>query len=328
MSAEKKHILCVDDEPNILRALGWVLKKEYLVTTAESGAAALALMERQSFDVIISDQRMPKMMGAELLAKARSIQPRAMRILLTGYSDMEAIVDSVNEGEIFRYLKKPWQIPDLKRAVAEAVNISQQSNPTEQVTNRSVDGSDCRVLVIDDNEEITTMVGEVVGELVGDSEKTIIANDISGAIAALERKDIGVVVSDINIGGIDVTRLIKILKAKAPEIATVVLSSRADSHDVIKLINQGQVYRFIFKPIKKGGLKLLIKSAIEHHHQLKADPSRTKRYQVESLSEEELQSFLDEASSQVSKEALSVEAAPKEGLVKQITSGLSRLFRK
>jgi response regulator RpfG family c-di-GMP phosphodiesterase len=102
-------VLVVDDEPNILSALRRTLRANgYRVQTAPGGSEALALLGQAPVDLIISDMRMPEMSGAEFLRRSRERVPEAVRILLTGYADIESTVDAVNNGEIFRYVSKPW----------------------------------------------------------------------------------------------------------------------------------------------------------------------------------------------------------------------------
>lgn len=102
-------VLAVDDEPNILSALRRTLRPQgYRVRTAESGAAGLAMLADEPADVIISDMRMPEMNGADFLHRTRRQWPESVRILLTGYADVQATIEAVNQGEIFRYLSKPW----------------------------------------------------------------------------------------------------------------------------------------------------------------------------------------------------------------------------
>lgn len=116
-------ILLVDDEINITKALRRLLMEvdQYEVFTADSGADGLLLLkEEPDVGVIISDQRMPQMTGVEFLAQARELTPDAVRILLTGYADIEASIGAINQGAVFRYLTKPWKDEELLQAVSEA----------------------------------------------------------------------------------------------------------------------------------------------------------------------------------------------------------------
>ena len=102
-------VLVVDDEPNILSALRRLLRVNgYLVQTAPGGPEALTLLEQAPVDLIISDMRMPEMNGAEFLRRSRARVPEAVRILLTGYADIGSTIAAINDGEIFRYISKPW----------------------------------------------------------------------------------------------------------------------------------------------------------------------------------------------------------------------------
>ncbi|MFL6686437.1 response regulator, partial [Paraburkholderia graminis] len=107
-------LLLVDDEPGVISSLKRLLRPlKYEVLSANSGAEALTLLESARVDVIISDMRMPNMDGAEFLSRSRSVTPDAIRILLTGYSEVDAVVRAVNEGHVYHYLHKPWDDQDL-----------------------------------------------------------------------------------------------------------------------------------------------------------------------------------------------------------------------
>jgi len=120
--AEKaKHpILVVDDEAEILFSLKSLLRHEFEVHTAEGGKQALDIMRRHVIHVVISDQRMPQMSGVELLAQARVACPEAVRLVFTGYADIKAVIDAINQGQIFRYLTKPWDADELIAALRQA----------------------------------------------------------------------------------------------------------------------------------------------------------------------------------------------------------------
>jgi DNA-binding NtrC family response regulator len=114
MAEARKHpILIVDDESDILFSLRALLRRDFEVHTAEGGPQALDVLHRQPVHVIMTDQRMPEMTGAELLSRARGECPEAIRIIFTGYADLKAVIDAVNRGEIYRYLTKPWDPDDL-----------------------------------------------------------------------------------------------------------------------------------------------------------------------------------------------------------------------
>ena len=110
-------ILIVDDEKDNLEALQRLLRTDYDVTTATDPFDALRLIQSNPFNVIISDQRMPSMTGVELLEKAKKLTPATTRILLTGYTDVESVIDAINRGNIYRYIAKPWDPADLKITV-------------------------------------------------------------------------------------------------------------------------------------------------------------------------------------------------------------------
>ncbi|MCR6632284.1 MAG: ATP-binding protein [Magnetospirillum sp.] len=117
----KENVLVVDDEPQILTAITDLLEDEFAVWTASDGQTALKILELQEMAVILSDQRMPGMTGAEFLGAAREVSD-ATRVLVTGYSDLDALVKAVNLGQIHAYLSKPWNPLELKVVVRTAAD--------------------------------------------------------------------------------------------------------------------------------------------------------------------------------------------------------------
>lgn len=115
-------LLCVDDEHNILSALKRLFHSErYKVLTADGGAQGLELMAQEPVDVVISDMRMPEMDGAQFLEQVAQRWPDTMRILLTGYADIESTIAAVNKGQIYQYVSKPWNDEDIKLLVRRAL---------------------------------------------------------------------------------------------------------------------------------------------------------------------------------------------------------------
>lgn len=326
MTETSSTVLCVDDEPGIVRSLQWLLQKQFKVFTATSGAQALELVKQNDFDVIISDQRMPMMSGIELLREVRRLSPRTMRILLTGYSDTKAIVSSVNESEVFRFINKPWNIHELPKVVAQAINIAK----TQPVEDTSLEVSEDtplvaggeRILVIDDDPEM----GRAITEIVGDLAQVSYTRNLADAVSILNGEPVSVIVSEMRVGSIDATRLVRLMKSKHPEIVTVMLTGESDADTIAALINQGQIYRFVQKPIRSAYLKLVLNSALRKHAALANAPGLVGRHAVESTASgtvDQLMSDVEKAATQSDM----VRANPNSGgLIATLSAGFRRLF--
>jgi response regulator RpfG family c-di-GMP phosphodiesterase len=121
MSTAKKHcFLVVDDEPDVCDSVYDLLRHEFRVLKAASGEEGALLMRENDVHIIMTDQRMPRGTGVELLKNVRTKHPQAVRMLFTGFADLEAIIDAINQGHVFKFLKKPWQPEELLNAVREA----------------------------------------------------------------------------------------------------------------------------------------------------------------------------------------------------------------
>lgn len=114
-------LLIVDDELPNIRLLERLFRQDYFCLTASSGEEAIDLLDQHEVAVIITDQRMPQMTGIEVLKKSADRRPHMVRILLTGYTDLEALVEAVNCGLVYMYVSKPWNNEDLKLRVSRAV---------------------------------------------------------------------------------------------------------------------------------------------------------------------------------------------------------------
>lgn len=114
-------LLVVDDDPDVLATLTRSFRRGYKTLSASGGEAALDILNSQSVDLIICDQRMPNVGGVEVLTHAFNVQPDAVRILLTGYTDVEALLACVNDAHIYKYVTKPWMPDDLNFTVVRAL---------------------------------------------------------------------------------------------------------------------------------------------------------------------------------------------------------------
>lgn len=119
----KHTVLLVDDEEGILHSLKRLLRKEdYRLYTASSGAEGLKILEKNDIHLVISDQRMPQMSGTEFFAIAKDRYPDAMRIILSGYTEVDSITESINKGHIYKFFLKPWNDQSLKLEIRQALN--------------------------------------------------------------------------------------------------------------------------------------------------------------------------------------------------------------
>jgi len=120
---ERTHsLLIVDDEENILNALNRTFRKEpYRIITAGSGLEGLSVFEREKITLVISDHRMPGMEGVEFLSEVRKKSPETIRLMLTGYADIRAVMNAINQGEVYRFITKPWDDEEIKLIVRGAI---------------------------------------------------------------------------------------------------------------------------------------------------------------------------------------------------------------
>ena len=122
MKIQKHTVLCVDDEKNILSSLKRLLRKEnYTLLTATSAKEGLEILEKEKVHLVISDQRMPSMNGTEFLAKVKKRYPNILRIILTGYTDVDSITESINKGHIYKFFLKPWNDHTLMLEIRQAL---------------------------------------------------------------------------------------------------------------------------------------------------------------------------------------------------------------
>ena len=266
----KPTILLVDDEERILRSLRMLFFSGYNVRMTTDANEAIQILREERIHVIVSDQRMPIMLGAELLRIARETSPATMRILLTGYSDLEASIACVNEGEVYRYLMKPWDAEDVRRTVAEAAAIAeasfnlQQSQALAATAPAPAPARKVRVLVMDNDESTAVTVKEVLQ----DRAEVIWAADMQHAMEILAQQDIAIVVTDLMMEGKNISYVLKTIKQYNPKTQSIVVTSFNDTSHLIDLINQAQIARYLPKPLRKNILARNLEYLIERFHSL------------------------------------------------------------
>jgi signal transduction histidine kinase len=142
----KRDILYVDDEIENLVVFQATFDEYFNVVTAGSGAEALELLETHAFPVVIADQRMPKMSGAELFAVMRERFPHTKRVMLTGYADPSAMLDSINQGQVFYFIKKPWEQDVVMSVLIRAIEAYDLAGSNRVLTDRLVAADRCAML--------------------------------------------------------------------------------------------------------------------------------------------------------------------------------------
>lgn len=272
----KPRILLVDDEERILRSLGMLLRMHYQVFATSDGHEALAILRREKIHVLISDQRMPVMTGTELLRQAREIAPDTIRILLTGYADADSAVAAVNEGEIFRYINKPWGPKELRDTIAQAVGIA-QSLEVAPAPDAPSGAERLTCLVLDQDVETYNAVKEVLVP----AHDVIWRRTIDGALDVLTTKQVAILVTELSLGNEDLSAMLKTLKQAHPELLTIILTCFKDTSRLVELINQAQIYRYLPKPLRKGLLGRNIESTLARYRSLRAQPAQVLAQAVE-----------------------------------------------
>ena len=255
----KVKVMFVDDDERVLNALKALFRDIYEVHTAIGGEAALAAMKAVEPQIVVSDQRMPGMAGVELLREVRKLMPRTVRILLTGYSDLAAMVGSINEGEVFRFVKKPWDNDEIKATIAEAAAlISKIVPPVEKPVGPRSAGS---LLVIDTDSALANGLKRLIA-----GEATVYeAKNAAEAAKILQTHDVAAVVADMRAGATGLVSLFKLLKSKRPDTLSLLLSDQPDSEIVSEMINQAHVHRFLAKPVNARELRSHVADALRRY---------------------------------------------------------------
>jgi len=281
-------ILFVDDEPFILQSLAMLFELDYEVFTASSGEEALKLIKQHDFKAIISDQRMPGMHGVELLKEAKQLAPHAMRILLTGYSDLDAVINSVNVGEIFRYVNKPWKSDRLKETVSVAckafdamkyatATAAQQTTVfvSSKSTSDAVPGAGNHILFADSNEQHL----KSFEQLFAPHYKVHTATTSEVALRILKDYPVAVFSSNVHLADtneVDGSDILSLTKMMYPTLVTILLTETKEATLAIRLINQGQVFRYLIKPFQREALVQAVGEAMNCHAMLRNVPIENK----------------------------------------------------
>jgi DNA-binding NtrC family response regulator len=334
-TADRPRLLFVDDEQRVLNSMRIMFRRQFDLYLASHGAEALDIVKNKDIDVIVADHRMPKMTGVEVLSKVRTMSPRTVRILLTGYADLDAVEGSINESEVFRFLTKPCAPKQLRETIELAAKLAREApvpqpelspNDTLEIimeadTVREVGPSATPatsrasrtdvmekpkfsaappaaaptpaiitdtatrpklatglgvVVFSSDPEVISTVQNAVRGRLPVHS-----AGNIVQVVKILTEHRPGVLVTDVSDDKATIQSMTARLKEHLPQLVTIAVSQHRDVLDMVWLINHGQIFRFLRKPLSAGRCAISLQAALQHHRLLLKNPELVKRHEVD-----------------------------------------------
>jgi response regulator RpfG family c-di-GMP phosphodiesterase len=304
MKALAKHtLLVVDDEPDVCDSVHDLLRKEFNVLKAKSATDGLKLMETHEVHIIMTDQRMPQVSGVEMLTKVRAGHPRAVRMLFTGYADLESIIAAINQGHIFKFLKKPWQPDELEAAVrmaadeyerlvdqADEMKVLEQeierlwqrvaSLETEAVRNS---GNLCQppakhtLLVVDDEPNVC----DSVHDLLRKEFRVLKAKSAAEGFKLMETEEVHIIMTDQRMPQVTGVELLSKIRAGHPQAVRMLFTGYADLESVIAAINQGHIFQFLKKPWQPEELESAVRQAANEYNRLLEQANEVRRLQVE-----------------------------------------------
>ncbi len=289
-NGEKPNILCIDDDKRILRSIKATFRKTHNVYTTTSASEFARLLEEHHMHVILSDQRMPTISGTELLRFAKELCPNSIRILLTGYADNEAVISSINDSEVFRYIKKPWNLDEIRDIVQQATDIALTLQNSESI--ELLEGGD-------DNDDQLSHGGGARPTLLYFDEAPLSAqhfvdvydghyditcvNDCQTFKDAITKQEFAIAVVNMDVNDGNIIPIINKLKEAQPFVMTVLLNQYSDSDKLIDLINSHQVHRYCLRPINSDIVKVNLQSAAEAFCAMKKSPRAQLQYLLKAL---------------------------------------------
>jgi serine/threonine-protein kinase len=307
-----------------------MFRRQFDLFLASHGAEALDIVRDKDIDVIVADHRMPKMTGVEVLSKVRALSPRTVRILLTGYADLDAVEGSINESEVFRFLTKPCAPQQLRETIelaaklaretpapiateplspADTVEIILQSDTVTEVTPGAAPTEPTSSTVVLEQPrfaatpaavqsaatrppKLATGLGVVVfsmdAEVIDVVQKAVrgrlpvyTAGNIVQVVKYLTEQRPGVLVTDVSEDKATIQSMTARLKEHLPQLVTIAVSQHRDVLDMVWLINHGQIFRFLRKPLSAGRTAISLQAALQHHRLLLKNPELAKRHEVD-----------------------------------------------
>lgn len=282
-------ILFVDDEERILRSLALQFRRQFEVLTEVNPLRVLQRLQEQPVDIIVSDQRMPQMSGSQLLAQVQERHPQTLRILLTGYSDLDAAVEALNSGGIFRYLTKLWDQVAMAQTLQQAARLVEARRTCAVLEQPpQPDSLQQPILLLLDSDGETREMTRQLCEQTGIRMQT--ANDLPSAVQLLNQQTPDILVSDIQLAGQDLRPLLMGLAQAHPRLLSIIVTPFQDTQVLLKLINQAQIFRYLPKPVRRGMLERALRTAAQQSQRWQHSPAQAVPREAEAPMDAEEQS--------------------------------------
>jgi response regulator RpfG family c-di-GMP phosphodiesterase len=141
MEEKKINVLYIDDEPNNITSFRAAFRRTFNIYSAESAEEGRNILEIEPIEVILSDQRMPKMTGIEFFQSILTTHPDPIRILITGYTDINAVIDAINIGQVYKYLTKPWIEHEVKSSILNAFEVFELRRQNRELTEKLLEAN-------------------------------------------------------------------------------------------------------------------------------------------------------------------------------------------
>jgi signal transduction histidine kinase len=219
-------VLYVDDEPENLRIFELGFKRDFSVITAPSGEQALTVLAQRPVAVVLSDQKMPGLTGVEFLARARDVDPKTIRMLITAYGDAETLGGAINEGSIYRYIAKPWRPDELRLAVRRAIEVYALDRERDQLL-RELTTLNRVARTINQELELEPLLGllleSIVSELGFDAAAVLLFDDRRRALRLARMTppgDVALALAGFSIGTKDAPKFLERLEAGEIQLLT------------------------------------------------------------------------------------------------------------
>ncbi|MFN3427386.1 MAG: response regulator [Candidatus Thermochlorobacter sp.] len=269
MNTQANQILFVDDEPMVLETISLVFRGWHF-KTAVGADAALKLISEEKFAVVVSDQRMPGMTGTELLKQVKEQSPESIRIILTGYSDLDSIIEAINAGEVWRFINKPWENDKLRGTVKAAVDLYEVNRMLKEQqslakTSAALKNASQTILFVD---KVSKHLRSFE-TLFADRFNVRTAENLPDALKILDNEPVAVIACDSTLASEEGAEFLAAVKHRFPTLVTIFMSDSKDASEAIRLINDGQIFRYLVKPFPRQALVEAIEKAIQKHEELR-----------------------------------------------------------